>query len=115
MRRFTPEEIGEIKTDYRQAKNRSKQLRILAQLHNCSLADICAIVGYEPPSRQQPYVWTRDAIDRLVTCNGRYTTQEIAAALGITTGQVRNKANALREQGVEIRFASWCNKAGGAE
>lgn len=43
----------EIKRSYRQAKDPKKQLRILADMNCCDVADIEAIINGKPPVKQR--------------------------------------------------------------
>lgn len=108
MRRFTPEELGEIRTSYRQAANPTAQIGILAQLYACTTNDIRNVLRLAPlsPKTKTLLQWTEEMTDRLlVLADGRYTVGEIADDLGIARQQVASRAQRLRKQGYILLFS----------
>ena len=76
MRKFSPEELGEIRTSYRQAANPTAQIGILAQLYACTTNDIRNVLRLSPmpPKTKTLLQWTEEMTDRLlVLADGRYT------------------------------------------
>ena len=81
MRNFSPEEMGEIRTSYRQAANPTAQIGILAQLYACTTNDIRGVLRLDPlpPKPKTLLHWTAEMTDQLlVLADGRYTIAEIA-------------------------------------
>lgn len=108
MRRFTPEELGEIRTSYRQAANPTAQIGILAQLYACTTNVIRNVLRLAPlsPKTKTLLQWTEEMTDRLlVLADGRYTMGEIADDLGIARQQVASRAQRLRKQGYILLFS----------
>ena len=108
MRNFSPEELGEIRTIYRQAANPTAQIGILAQLYACTTNDIRNVLRLAPlpPKTKTLLQWTEEMTDRLlVLADGRYTVGEIADDLGIARQQVASRAQRLRKQGYILLFS----------
>lgn len=110
MKQFTPEELGEIRTMYREAANPRAQIGILADLYACDRQDIERVLGLpesprpavvqpDKPKREQPR-WAPEDVVRLISLYGAgYTPAEIADRLGVPLSRVKTKLSNLRRRG----------------
>lgn len=110
----------EICRDYRLAKNKNRQLRILADLNVCSVRQIYEILAgqglisgvskkmtkkmtqkKQKGANKMALQWTEEAINRLIRWREEGLTQlEIAKRLGISKSAVNGKMIRLREAGL---------------
>lgn len=92
---------GEIRTSYRQAKNQKAQIKILAELNACSVAEICDILGVEPPKRTGgrkylPHKWTDEDLRILYNMlRSGYSYTDIGRVIGVSKVAVINKTTQL--------------------
>ena len=104
---FTPAELDEIRTSYRQAKNQRTQIDVLADLYACTRQDIERALGLpETPKRENPrnrnkyFKWTPELEERLIALYAQEASPSKAAALlGVPERKVRNKVLKLRQSG----------------
>lgn len=124
MRNFSPAEMGEIRTLYRNAASPKKQIGILADLYDCTRQDIeCALGLPMTPKRVQkprskPRLrWTPEMEARLVALYAEtHETAAIAGQMGLPPKNVKCKIEKLKVRGVIPRTPealSACAKGGG--
>ena len=107
VRDFTPAELDEIRTSYRQAKSQRTQVDVLADLYACTRQDIERALGLpETPKRARPrnkgvyFKWTPELEERLIALYAQEASPSKAAALlGVPERKVRNKVLKLRQSG----------------
>ena len=110
MRNFSPEEMGEIRTLYRNAASRKKQIGILADLYACARQDIERALGLPvtPKSAQLPKPrlrWTPEMEARLVALYAEtHETAAIAGQMGLPPKNVKCKIEKLKVRGVIPRM-----------
>ena len=123
MRNFSPEEMGEIRTLYRNAVSPKKQIGILADLYACARQDIERALGLPvtPKSAQLPKPrlrWTLEMEARLVALYAEtHETAAIAGQMGMPPKNVKCKIEKLKVRGVIPRMPealSACAKGGGS-
>ena len=125
MRKFSPEEMGEIRTLYRNAASPKKQIGILADLYACARQDIERALGLPvtPKRVQKPRPkprlrWTPEIEARLVALYAEtHETAAIAGQMGLPPQNVKNKIEKLKARGVIPRMPealSACAKGGGS-
>ena len=125
MRNFSPEELGEIRTLYRNAASRKKQIGILADLYACARQDIERALGLpvtperahsQPPKPRLR--WTPDMEARLVALYAEtHETAAIAGQMGLPPRNVKCKIEKLKIRGVIPRMSealSACAEEGSA-
>lgn len=117
MRRFTPDELAEIRDSYRNAANAKKQIGILADLYACSTQDIQLALGlpvFKRKPRSAPIPseksetksrvyrpWTCEQINQLIALYEQdLTSRQIAEQMGRSRQSVRDRLCVLRKQGV---------------
>lgn len=107
VRRFTPDEIAEIRDSYRNAANPKKQIGILSDLYDCAEQDIQQALGLPvTPANPNPnpkpskgikqkraYVkWQKDQVAQLCELYEKgYKLVDIADMLGIPLERVEKK------------------------
>ena len=107
MKDFTPAELDEIRTSYRQAKNPRTQVDVLADLYACTRQDIERALGLpETPKGARPrnkdayFKWTPELEERLIALYAQEASPSKAAALlGVPVGKVKAKVLRLRRSG----------------
>ena len=125
MRNFSPEEMGEIRTLYRNAASPKKQIGILADLYACTRQDIeCALGLPVTPKRVQkprpkPRLrWTPEMEQQLLDIyRNTHDPEVIAAAMELPPLNIRKKIEKLKVRGVIPRMPealSACAKGGGS-
>lgn len=123
MRKFSPEEMGEIRTLYRNAASRKKQIGILADLYACARQDIERALGLPvtPKSAQLPKPrlrWTPEMEQQLLDIyRNTHDPEVIAAAMGLPPRNVKCKIEKLKIRGVIPRMSealSACAEEGSA-
>lgn len=124
MRNFSPEEMGEIRTLYRNAASRKKQIGILADLYACARQDIERALGLPVTPKRAPKKpakprlrWTSEMVARLVALYAEtHETAAIAGQMGLPPQNVKCKIAKLKARGVIPRkpeALSGCAKGGG--
>lgn len=103
---FTEEEIMDIRTSYRQAKEPKKQISILAELYACEKSDIEYVIkdlkqgstktsnkGSKRPRTQLPkHQWTSDEVEELISLkSSNLPLKEIAAHFGVSVPAVQGQ------------------------
>ena len=123
MRNFSPEEMGEIRTLYRNAASPKKQIGILADLYACARQDIERALGLPvtPKSAQLPKPrlrWTLEMEQQLLDIyRNTHDPEVIAAAMELPPLNIRKKIEKLKVRGVIPRTPealSACAKGGGS-
>lgn len=108
MRRFTSDELAEIRRSYRNCCDPNIQVEILADLHVCDVQDIQRVLGlpvtkerrrtYRSTSSVRPR-WTLADDQRLISLYMRgVTNREIADEMCRSSGAVNNRIRLLRTQ-----------------
>lgn len=126
MRRFTPEDLGEIRTLYRNAASPKKQIGILADLYACPRQDIERALGLPvTPVRAQKQLprprlrWTLEMEQQLLDIyRNTHDPEVIAAAMELPPLNIRKKIEKLKVRGVIPRVPealSACAKEAGKE
>lgn len=108
MRKFSPEELGEIRILYRNAASPKKQIGILADLYACPKQDIERALGLPVTSKRvqkQPpkprLRWTPEMEARLVALYAEtHETAAIAGQMGLPPQNVKCKIAKLKARGV---------------
>lgn len=108
MRNFSPEELGEIRTLYRNAASRKKQIGILADLYACARQDIERALGLpvtpkrahnQPPKPRLR--WTLEMEQQLLDIyRNTHDPEVIAAAMELPPLNIRKKIEKLKVRGV---------------
>ncbi|HIV97259.1 MAG TPA: hypothetical protein H9745_06670 [Candidatus Agathobaculum stercoravium] len=125
MRKFSPEELGEIRTLYRNAASPQKQIGILADLYACPKQDIERALGLPVTSKRvqkQPpkprLRWTPEMEARLVALYAEtHETAAIAGQMGLPPKNIKCKIEKLKVRGVIPRTPaalSGCAEEGSA-
>lgn len=97
MRRFSPDELAEIRTLYRNAASRKKQIGILADLYACPRQDIERALGLPvtPKIAQLPKPrlrWTLEMEQQLLDIyRNTHDPEVIAAAMELPPLNIRKK------------------------
>ena len=107
MKDFTPAELDEIRTSYRQAKIPRTQVDVLADLYACTRQDIERALGLpETPKGARPrnkgayFKWTPELEERLIALYAQEASPPKAAALlGVPESRVKTKVLRLRQSG----------------
>lgn len=121
---FTPAELDEIRTSYRQAKSPRTQVDVLADLYACTRQDIERALGLPvTPMRAQKQLprprlrWTPEMEARLLALYAEtHETAAIAGQMGLPPRNVKCKIEKLKARGVIPRkpeALSACAKGAG--
>ena len=120
MRRFSPEELADIRRSYANAASRKKQIGILADLYACPRQDIERALGLPvtpmraAPPRRPPLRWTPEMEARLLVLYDRtHDTAVIAADMGLHRRSVNCKIRKLTATGRIAPALSGCAKEAG--
>ena len=117
VRRFTPDELAEIRRSYRNCYDPKAQVEILADLHACSKQDIQRALGLPVTNQRRPagkalkpqsgvvmrlrQPWTEEQDDRLLALYAQgLTNGEIGDQMGRTPKAINDRLCVLRKQGV---------------
>lgn len=108
MRKFSPGELGEIRTLYRNAASRKKQIGILADLYACARQDIERALGLPvTPKRAHNQLpkprlrWTPEMEQQLLDIyRNTHDPEVIAAAMELPPLNIRKKIEKLKVRGV---------------
>lgn len=106
---LSQEEIGEIRTQYRQAKKPEAQIGILADLYGVSKDEIRMIVGVpvsgtvrpkaEKKNNKARFVWDAQMTARMLDSRALgHTTADIAEELGIPADKIYSRLSYIKQQ-----------------
>lgn len=90
---------AEIVQSYRQAKKQDKQIQILAELNQCTLNEIVAILDNAGELNNLPEPKNSVDSQMLKLFQQGYSNPEVARILNLTPAQVANKKCCLKKQG----------------
>lgn len=102
---FTTEQIGEIRTAYRDAADPKKQIGILADLYCTTKQEICRVLEIEAPPKRKTRSYdqaVKKDVVKAVLLEGRLSYKEAAERYGVPYANVRDWVKRARMKQAEF-------------
>ena len=102
---------GQIRTLYRDAANKEKQVTILCQLTDRPKKEICEILGIPYKAKEYTWGWTAEQLDFLKANIGKMCDADIGKAIHKKTGTVAQMRRKLEgKDSIKPSRLRWSNE-----